>query len=180
MIKNHLSIKSPIVVTALFVGLCEIGFGILSNNIDIPVIVVSGMVILPFFVYGLFFIIWFWRPHNLYAPTDFKDQKDFLVLHNKITKLEESPFMKYANLEEPAIRLFLSAYYELKNPEQTKSRGQRWSDLVGRFNEDEIKKALDKLVEYHWLSKQETPFSLTDEGRRVHDLLKHFVYGRLG
>ncbi|MBU1044770.1 MAG: hypothetical protein KJ915_10285 [Candidatus Omnitrophica bacterium] len=180
MLKEYFTVNSPLKVIGLMIGLCEIGFGILSSQINIPNNVLWAMILLPFLISILFFIILFFRPNNLYSPSDFFDQKDFLVLQDKVNMIEEIPFIKFSKLEEPAIRLFLSAYYELKNPKNKESRQQRWNDLVNKFNDNEIDKALDVLVEYKWLSKGNSPFDLTKQGRDAHELLKHFVYGRLG
>lgn len=180
MNKEYFNVNSPLKIIALMIGLCEIGFGILSTTNTTQTIIIWAMIGLPFIVVLLFFLILFKKPNNLYAPADFEDQKDFLTLRSKIDDIEKNSFIRYSNLEEPAIRLFLSAYYGLKNTNSEKTKQEQWDYLIKEFGAEELSKALNQLVKYEWLSVQEQPFALTKEGEKAHKVLKQFVYGRLG
>ncbi|MCK5027448.1 MAG: hypothetical protein KAS07_03440 [Candidatus Pacebacteria bacterium] len=174
-IKNLLKVSRPLQIIALMIGLSEIGLGMVSNNVSLDGVVIWVMILLPFLLLLFFFTTLFFRPNNLYGPGDFSDPKDFLLLQGKVQALEESLFIKYAELEEPAIRLFLSSYR--KGAESVDVNYQR---LIEKFGRDSMDKALNKLEKMNWLSKNNKKYEKTKEGTKSYSILKEFVIGRLG
>lgn len=162
------------------VGLSEVGFGLIAKYTNLSVSIIWAMILLPYIVILLFFYVLIFKPNNLYSPSDFIDQKDFLRLQGRIKDIEELPFIKflfkYSQLEEPAIRLFLAAYYTRTNNDNNK----KWQELTNAFGQNNMERARNKLVELNWLSNKEKPFSLTKEGREANDAVREFVYTRLG
>lgn len=176
MKKILLKTNKPLQIIALMIGMSEIGLGLVARNTNLAASVVWAMILLPFIVVILFFYVLIYKPNNLYSPSDFSDQKDFLRLQGKVKDIESNPFIMFSKLEEPAIRLFLAAYYTHTNDDNN----TKWQALIGQFGKDNIEKARTKLVELNWLSDIEKPFSKTKEGQEAHDILKEFVYGRMG
>lgn len=175
---NPLKFNKPLQIIALMVGLSEAGFALLATFADVGDVSTTfywALIALPFFVSLLFFTILFFRPNNLYGPADFEDQENYLKLQGKVMALEKNPFIQFANLDEPAIRLFLSAYRD-----DEKSKQQKWEQLVEQYDENILNKSLNQLVQIKWLIKENEYFTKTNEGEEAHKILKHFVYGRLG
>ncbi|MCK5061199.1 hypothetical protein KAR28_01455 [Candidatus Parcubacteria bacterium] len=175
---NPLKLNKPLQIIGLMVGLSEAGFALLATFADIGKISTTffwAFIALPFFVVGLFYIVLFFRPNNLYGPADFENQEHFLKLQGRVKEIENNPFIQFASLDEPAIRLFLSAYRD-----DEKSKEQKWNELVEKFSENILSNSLSRLIEINWLSKNKDYYSKTHEGEDAHKILKHFVYGRLG
>ncbi|MFA6253056.1 MAG: hypothetical protein WCV69_02200 [Patescibacteria group bacterium] len=179
MKKEYFNVNKPLQLMSLMIGLSEVGFSLIVINNNISEKFIWAMVLLPFIVIVLFFYVLIFRPNNLYGPSDFVDQKDFLSLQGRIQKIEEVPFIKalfkYSKLEEPAIRLFLAAYYMRKNDDNN----TKWQALISQFGQENIERSKNKLVELNWLSNTEVPFATTKEGKEAHEAIKEFVYGRL-
>ncbi|MEN4608174.1 hypothetical protein ACMGEE_01450 [Erwinia sp. DT-104] len=78
-------VKNPLTIIAIFAGLVEI-----SATTVLPFIseTLQGkfiwfLMVFPSMLVVLFFIILFFKPAALYAPSDFTDQESFMRIHEK-------------------------------------------------------------------------------------------------
>lgn len=82
MIEKTKSVNNPLTLFAIFAGIaeisstCAIGF----VNKELQYIFIWFVIGFPILLILLFFIILMFKPKVLYAPSDFKDEQNFLIL----------------------------------------------------------------------------------------------------
>ncbi|MCF7819851.1 MAG: hypothetical protein K9M44_00065 [Candidatus Pacebacteria bacterium] len=175
---NPLKIDKPLQIIGLMFLLSETGFGFMAKLVEsdkLSNFFYIAFLVLPFFTIIGFFIILYNKSNNLYGPADFKDENNYLKLQGKVKEIENSPFIIFSKIDESARRLFLAVYRE-----NDKNKDERIEDLKSQFSDQDINNALKILNEYNWVSTDEKPYNETQEGKDAHELLKQFVYGRLG
>ena len=175
---NPLKIDKPLQIIGLMFLLSETSFGFMAKLVEsdkLSNVFYIAFLILPFVTIIGFFLVLYNKSNNLYGPADFKDENNYLKLQGKVKEIENSPFIIFSKIEEPARRLFLAVYRE-----NEKTKEERIKELKNQFSDQDIDNALKSLNKHNWLSTDEKPYKKTQEGEGAHELLKQFVYGRLG
>lgn len=92
MKKQYFSrIQNPMTIIALFVGLIEIGFGLILIFSKLPenlqVILILFLVLFPVFCAVGFFAVLILRPYSFYGPGDFRSDKSYLSANKRIIEV---------------------------------------------------------------------------------------------
>lgn len=153
-------------------------------------IIVYFLVLFPVLIIGVFYKLVTDHHTKLYAPSDFRDDANFLQsldarISNspKVLELEEiterikeqiegQPLYKYTKLGECGKQLALSlngsSEIDLSESHLTKS-----------FGENELKNQIQLLIDYEWASKIGDKIQLTEQGKSELDTFIDLAYGRL-
>ncbi len=92
MIEKVKPIKNPLTLIAIFAGIAEISLTLALKfvNQELQYIFIWFVIGFPILLIMLFFVILILKPGVLYAPSDFKDEDNFLVTmdfyNQKITR----------------------------------------------------------------------------------------------
>ena len=88
MIERTKAINNPLTLFAIFAGIPEISFtcaiGFVNN--ELQYIFIWFVIGFPILLLLLFFLILIFKPGVLYAPSDFKDEQNFLISTGLINK----------------------------------------------------------------------------------------------
>jgi hypothetical protein len=83
MKQQYFSVRSPLTIIALFMGLTEIALGLVAVFSQIPLdlqkVLVRFMVVFPTLCAIGFFVILFFHPRHLYSPGDFRSDGAYLA-----------------------------------------------------------------------------------------------------
>ncbi len=90
--KNQ-SVSNPLTIVAIFAALAEVAgttaIGLIRE--DLQSIFIWFVMLFPVLLVALFFFILFFKPTVFYAPSDFKDEKNFMALiQESLDKANES------------------------------------------------------------------------------------------
>ena len=153
-------------------------------------IIVYFLVAFPVLIIAVFFRLVTSHHTKLYAPSDFRDDANFLQsldarISNspKVLELEEiteqikqqiegQPLYKYTKLSECGKRLALTLN---RNPEIELNECK----AINGFDKDDIDAQIDKVVEYGWATKSDTKLYRTETGKSELDTFIDLAYGRL-
>jgi hypothetical protein len=115
MIENIKAVKNPLTIIAIFAGLAEICSTTVLPFIDkdIQQIFVWFIVIFPVLLVLLFFSVLNWNHTVLYAPTDYKNEDNFLKVKNK--KIDENEIERGATTAANNAGRVKDAVSHLKN-----------------------------------------------------------------
>ncbi len=82
MIENTKPIKNPLTLIAIFAGIAEILLTVALKfiNQELQYIFICFVIGFPILLIILFFVILILKPGVLYAPSDFKNEDNFLVI----------------------------------------------------------------------------------------------------
>ncbi|HEX8286421.1 MAG TPA: hypothetical protein VF556_00380 [Pyrinomonadaceae bacterium] len=88
MIEKTKTINNPLTLFAIFAGISEISstcaIGLVSN--ELQYIFIWFVIGFPILLLLLFFIILILKPRVLYSPSDFKDERNFLITMELLDK----------------------------------------------------------------------------------------------
>lgn len=89
MIEKVPHVRNPLTVIAIFAGLAEVSGTIILPHLEksVQATYVWFLMIFPVVLVGLFFGTLIFRHHVLYAPSDFKDEENFLNTFNPASML---------------------------------------------------------------------------------------------
>ncbi|VAW21578.1 Oligopeptide transport system permease protein OppC (TC 3.A.1.5.1) [hydrothermal vent metagenome] len=154
------------------------------------IILVWFMVTFPFFILIAFYLLVSKHHKKLYAPSDFKDDSNFLKaldsqisnspkileiedITNKIKEeVEGQPLYKYTKLSECGKQLILGLNKQnsIIISEYNEKRG---------FTDEDIKTQIQMLSNYGWVKENNGELSITDIGRKELNTFIDLAYGRL-
>lgn len=79
-VKNITKISNPLTIVFLFAAIAEIAMTITIFNIseELQKTFLWFVMLFPILLMGLFFGMWFFKPHYLYAPGDYKNEENFI------------------------------------------------------------------------------------------------------
>ncbi|MFH0728780.1 MAG: hypothetical protein V2B19_20900 [Pseudomonadota bacterium] len=111
--KKEITVKNPLSIIAIFSGLAEVSGSVVMPLVDsnIQHIYVWFLMLFPCLIVILFFITLYFRPKNLYAPSDYKDEQLFFNLIGDSTLLQK---------EEATV----------KEVEEIKNEGEQTKDVI--------------------------------------------------
>ncbi len=92
MIENIKKISNPLTIIAIFAGLAEIAGTVAIKLVDVQYqgTFIWFVMIFPILLVLLFFIVLFFKPHALYAPTDFRTDEGYIDINKRWTDLLRS------------------------------------------------------------------------------------------
>lgn len=88
MVESIKGVKNPLTIIAIFAGLAEIAGTVVLPNIDAKnqSTYIWFLMSFPFYLVTVFFATLNWNPKVLYAPSDFRDEKNYMQLFGASTK----------------------------------------------------------------------------------------------
>lgn len=193
--KKSLDLRNPLAIIGLFIGLSEVGFGVTLAAVA-PALqgwVLAAMFTLCMTTLAFFVGAFFTRPHHFYAPSDFRDEANYISLNSRVQsaeqlaatvarKLEAEPLYRYTKLSEAAQTLFVYAYRHLDNkPSSILPPRQIWEHVVQRREElhlDGLESGLNELIALGWLIPYPQPFERTADGEAAFKQVGAFAVQR--
>lgn len=90
---KQLHVGNPLTLISIFVGVIEIIATVslvssLEHDDNVKYILSGFIVVFPVLIAGAFFTLLWFKSHVLFGPGDFKDEKYFVEITNKLAKLE--------------------------------------------------------------------------------------------
>lgn len=153
-------------------------------------ILVYFLVLFPVLIIGVFYKLVATHHTKLYAPSDFRDDINFLKsLDDRISsspkllaleevteqiqqQIEGQPLYRYTKLSECGKRLALSLNHSAEiNLGET--------EVTGIFGVEEIDNQIDLLINYEWVRKSNNKLRLTAKGKVELDTFIDLAYGRM-
>lgn len=181
--KNKIGvIKNPLSVIAIFAGIAEISGTLVLPHINPAnqALFIWFLMLFPFTLVVLFFITLNWNYKVLYAPSDFKDEGNFVSLQQASTsevllKIEDSlnhqeneSHSSISELNNNNSNIPLAHLTEIneklesaltQNIISSKAQRAQQSDIIKRINNQRMKEA--RLLEKHLIAKIQNQFTTT-------------------
>jgi len=118
--KNNQKINNPLTMIGVFSTIAEIAMAATLINLgsEMQETFIWFVMLFPCLLVGLFFFVLYKKPHVLYAPSDFKDEENYLktVTSIKIEQQDtESDIKKDNNRESIINKSFTNEVVEIEN-----------------------------------------------------------------
>ncbi len=148
------------------------------NKIDVsnpPLNVISyALIIIPCVAFAAYLYMLIFMHNRIYAPSQFKNENNFMKLQGRINVLEEIPMIQYATkLTGIGKRLILGVYRE---PQELTKFHDKFKEKHGR---NEIDIQVDILKKIGWLEQVDDLVKITEKGRKDLQTFLDFVYSRI-
>jgi hypothetical protein len=132
------------------------------------------LIIIPCISFIAYLYMLIFMYNRIYAPSQFKNEDNFMKLQGRINALEEIPMVQYATkLTGIGKRLILGAYRE---PQELTEFHDEFKE---KHNRTEIDIQVDILKKIGWLEQLGDVVKITAKGRKDLQTFLDFVYSRI-
>ena len=123
-----MKVTNPLTIVAIFSGASEVFAtgALVALPIEIQHLFIYFVMIFPLVIVVVFFFILFFRPNVLYAPSDYRDEKNYMAankLNSVITKIVDEAIDKTPELTDNIRWKFRSNIMELSKMKSTEVYG---------------------------------------------------------
>lgn len=138
--ESHGHIRNPLTIIGIFAGIAEVsGASIVTHLVsEQQAVFVWFLMLFPVVLVLLFFLTLWFKPAALYAPSDFDDEGNFMMIHEKYDRIKQKTVQvveqKQVRSEED-FNLLGSEDFEKKSYTIAMSQFSRAGDFVRKLKE---------------------------------------------